>query len=207
MGITVGNSGDYGDYGDADYGITGNYGGLRWHEHLQLLGLETIAGPNRFRGGARNPPNAARLRLAARRKPYWRVFETGLHLGYRRTKEGGGSWIARRFIGEGRYLETKIGTADDLQDADGVALRSFADAQKAARDWWRIEQRGELGHAPDDGPYTVAKALEAYFADWDRRGSKGLAKDRAGGKCSHPPRAWKCGAWQAHHAAASRLAY
>jgi hypothetical protein len=48
---------------------------------------------------------AARLRLTARRKPYWRVLETGLHLGYRRTKEGGGTWVARRFIGEGRYKE------------------------------------------------------------------------------------------------------
>ncbi len=122
---------------------------------------------------------AARLRLTARRKPYWRVLETGLHLGYRRTKEGGGSWVARRFIGEGRYTETKVGVADDLQDADGVTLRSFKQAQDAAREWWRIEQRRELGHAPDDGPYTVAKALEAYFADRDQRGSKGLAKDRA----------------------------
>ncbi len=122
---------------------------------------------------------AARLRLTARRKPYWRLLETGLHLGYRRTKEGGGSWVARRFVGEGRYLETKIGTADDLQDADGVALRSFKQAQEAAREWWRNEERRALGHGPDDGPYTVAKALEAYFADRERRGSKGLAKDRA----------------------------
>lgn len=122
---------------------------------------------------------AARLRLTARRKPYWRVLETGLHLGYRRTKEGGGSWVARRFIGEGRYNETKIGTADDLQDADGVILRSFTQAQEAARAWWRAEARKELGHAPEDGPYTLARALDAYFADRDRRGSKGVAKDKA----------------------------
>jgi integrase len=125
---------------------------------------------------------AARLRLAPRRKPYWRLLESGLHLGYRRTKEGGGSWVARRFIGEGKYLETKVGTADDLQDADGVALRSFKQAQEKARDWWRIEQRREAGHAPDDGPYTVASALDAYFAERERRGSKGLAKDRAAAK-------------------------
>src|SRR5271154_3120407 len=121
----------------------------------------------------------ARLRLQTRRKPYWRGLESGLHLGYRRTKEGGGSWVARRFIGDGRYSETKVGTADDLQDADGVALRSFKHAQEAAREWWRIAQRQERGHAPDDGPYTVVKALEAYFADREQRGSKGLAKDRA----------------------------
>jgi integrase len=122
---------------------------------------------------------AARLRLPARRKPYWRVLETGLHLGYRRIKEGSGSWVARRFVGEGRYLETKVGTADDLQDADGVALRSFTQAQEAARDWWRREQRKALGHGPGDGPYTVGRALEDYFAERERRGSKGLAKDRA----------------------------
>ena len=122
---------------------------------------------------------AARLRLQARRKPYWRVLESGLHLGYRRTKEGGGSWVARRFIGEGRYSETKVGTADDLQDADGVALRSFKQAQEAARTWWRLAERREQGIAPDDGPYTVAAALDAYFGDRERRGSKGLAKDRA----------------------------
>lgn len=122
---------------------------------------------------------AARLRLTSRRKPYWRVLETGLHLGYRRTKEGGGSWIARRFVGDGRYNETKVGTADDLQDADGVILRSFKQAQEAARAWWRAEERKELGHTPDEGPYTVAKALDAYFADRERRGSKGVAKDKA----------------------------
>lgn len=121
----------------------------------------------------------ARLRLSPRRKPYWRILETGLHLGYRRTKDGGGSWIARRFVGDGRYNETKVGTADDLQDADGVVLRSFAQAQEAARAWWRAEARKELGHVPDDGPYTVGKALDAYFADRERRGSKGVAKDRA----------------------------
>src|ERR1700730_320344 len=122
---------------------------------------------------------AARLRLLTRRKPYWRVLESGLHLGYRRTKDGGGSWVARRFIGEGRYCETKIGTADDLQDADGVALRSFKQAQEATRTWWRLAQRRELGTGPDDGPYTGARAFDAYFSDRERRGSKGLAKDRA----------------------------
>jgi integrase len=123
---------------------------------------------------------SARLRLAPRRKPYWRVLETGLHLGYRRTKEGGGSWVARRFIGEGRYSETKIGTADDLQDADGVALHSFGQAQEEARKWWRGEQRRALGHAPaENGSLTVAKIVEPYFFERERRGSKGLSQDRS----------------------------
>jgi integrase len=122
---------------------------------------------------------AARLRLTPRGKPYWRILETGLHLGYRRTKEGGGSWVARRFIGEGRYLETKVGTADDLQDADSVALRSLGQAQEEARKWWRGEQRRALGHAPENGPLTIAKILEPYFVDREQSGSKGLTQARS----------------------------
>ena len=87
----------------------------------------------------------------------------------------GGSPVHRR----GQVSRDESRNGDDLQDADGVALRSFKQAQEKARDWWRSEQRREQGHAPDDGPYTVAKALDAYFAERERRGSKGLAKDRA----------------------------
>ena len=120
----------------------------------------------------------ARMRLAVRPKPYWRVIETGLHLGYRRTKTGGGSWVARRFIGEGRYGEIKLGTADDLGDADGITARSFRQAQDAARDWLRLEMRRDAGLEATIGPYTIAAALDAYFAERLRRGSKGLDKDK-----------------------------
>jgi integrase len=120
---------------------------------------------------------AARVRLEPRRKPYWRVLESGLHLGYRRTKEGGGSWVARRFIGEGKYKEHVFGVADDLQSADGVTVLTFSDAQAKAREWWKAAERADLGFAPVSGPYTVADALEAYFVERTRRGSKGVKKD------------------------------
>jgi integrase len=122
---------------------------------------------------------AARARLVPRGKPYWRVLESGLHLGYRRTKTGGGSWTARRFLGGGKYAERGLGLADDLQEADGATVLTFSDAQGKARVWWKTAERAELGLAPVDGPYTVGRALDAYFADRERRGSKGLAKDRA----------------------------
>jgi integrase len=121
---------------------------------------------------------AARFRLEPRRKPYWRVLESGLHLGYRRTKEGGGSWVARRFLGQGRYNERVFGVADDLQSADGVTVLTFSDAQAKARDWWKAAERADLGFAPVSGPYTVADALEAYFVERSRRGSKGVNKDQ-----------------------------
>jgi integrase len=121
---------------------------------------------------------AARVRLEPRRKPYWRVLESGLHLGYRRTKEGGGAWVARRFIGDGKYKERVFGVADDLQSADGVTILTFSDAQSKAREWWKAAERADLGFAPVSGPYTVADALEAYFVERARRGSKRVNKDQ-----------------------------
>ncbi len=128
----------------------------------------------------------ARQRLAARPKPYWRVLEKGLHLGYRRSAAGG-AWIARRFVGEGRYSEAKVGAADDMQDADGVAVRSFSQAQDATRAWWKSELRRDAGHAAETGPFTVADALDAYFAERERRGSKALDKDRAAARARIRP--------------------
>jgi len=120
----------------------------------------------------------ARLQLAPRRKPYWRSLEGGLHIGYRRTKKGGGSWVARRFVGERRYLETKLGTADDLQEADGVSIKSFRQAQEGAWAWWKAAQRADQGLAPETGPYTVEDALRDYFEAREHQGSKGAAGDR-----------------------------
>ena len=78
---------------------------------------------------------SARLRLAPRAKPYWRLLEQGLHLGYRRRATGG-TWIARRRDSNGTYNEEKLGLADDLQDANGVSILDFTQAQRAARTWW-----------------------------------------------------------------------
>jgi hypothetical protein len=75
--------------------------------------------------------------------------------------------MARRFICEHRYLETKLATADDLQDADGVALQSFR--QAAAR----VDQ----GIAPDTGPHTIADTLRDYFEAREHEGSKGVKGD------------------------------
>src|SRR5829696_7650696 len=98
----------------------------------------------------------ARLRLAPRSKPYWRSIETGLHIGYRRLSQGSGTWVARRFCGAGRYRERQLGTADDLQEADGATVLDFREAQDAARAWWKAEQREALGLEPSRrGPYTV----------------------------------------------------
>src|SRR5262249_60711304 len=77
----------------------------------------------------------ARLRLPIRSEPYWRGLEKGFALGYRRRGKGG-TWLSRRRPDGGGYTEHKIGTSDDLQDADGVAILDYGQAQKAARAWW-----------------------------------------------------------------------
>src|SRR5262245_62431524 len=70
----------------------------------------------------------ARARLRVAHKPYFRLIEPGLHLGYRKLASGPGTWLARRYNGAGAYtlenLRTADGTlviADDYSDADGRA--------------------------------------------------------------------------------------
>ncbi len=113
----------------------------------------------------------ARLRLPIRSEPYWRGLEKGFALGYRRRGKGG-TWLARRRPDGGGYSEHKIGTSDDLQDADGVAVLDYGQAQKAARAWWRAELRREEGHDTRSGPYTVADAVADYLKELEGRGAK-----------------------------------
>jgi integrase len=115
---------------------------------------------------------SARLRLPVQAKPYWRVIEQGLHLGYRRRATGG-TWIARRRDEHGLYRETKLGLADDLQDANGEGILDFSQAQRAARQWSTNQQRLACGIAPpSSGPYTVARAMADYLDDYRRRAGK-----------------------------------
>ena len=132
--------------------------------------------------------SAARLRLDARRKPYWRVLESGLHLGYRRTKEGGGSWVARRFIGDGKYKEHVFGVADDLQSADGVTILTFF--RRPGEGAGMVESgraRGPSGSRPSAVLTLSLSTLEAYFVERARRGSKRVNKGRASSKARIMP--------------------
>src|SRR5262245_13133898 len=113
---------------------------------------------------------SARLRLPTRPKPYWRLIEQGLHLGYRRRATGG-TWIARRRNDRGIYREAKLGLADDLQDANGDIVLDFSQAQRNARTWWMHEQRLASGFGTTE-PYTVAHAIRDYVKDYRHRGGK-----------------------------------
>jgi integrase len=103
----------------------------------------------------------ARRKLKARDKPYYRSIERGLHLGYRRHRDGTGAWMARHYVGEQSYQVESIGAADDLSDADGAAILTYWQAVENARARMQARAHVVAGKA---GPLTVADALDAYLA-------------------------------------------
>jgi len=105
---------------------------------------------------------AARLRLKKRREPYWRSISEGLAVGYRSGAKGG-TWIARHYSTEHGRRFHAIGTADDVADADGAHVLSFAQAQEAARKWFAHLARHDRGEV-SSGPYTVRECVEEYLA-------------------------------------------
>lgn len=111
---------------------------------------------------------AARGRLEARKKPYYRVIEAGKHIGYYKGLRTG-SWLARTLDGS-RYVEKKLGTADDTLDANGMDVLSFSEAQAAARKWFDELARAE--HGTPAGPYSVKQACKDYLTDYKHRRGK-----------------------------------
>ena len=113
---------------------------------------------------------SARVRLTARREPYWTVISEGCALGYRSGAKGG-TWIARFRDDTGRQHYEALGAADDARDPDGLSVFSFAQAQEMARTFFARKARAVAGDmAPRDGPYTVADALDDYFKSYAKRG-------------------------------------
>src|SRR5580698_10291888 len=77
---------------------------------------------------------AARLRLKPRREPYWRAISGGMAVGYRKGAAGG-TWIGKFYSAEHGRQYQALGKSDDVVDADGVHVLSFAQAQESARKW------------------------------------------------------------------------
>lgn len=96
----------------------------------------------------------ARTRLKLRHQPYWRQIHTGLSIGYRKGKRGG-VWLARKLDPAGRYGFERLGISDDLQDANGIDVFSYAQAHRKAL---------ELSNAKvQTGSYTVGDAARDYL--------------------------------------------
>jgi integrase len=103
---------------------------------------------------------AAREKLKARGKPYWRTIEQGVHLGYRRLRGKAGTWWSRHYLGDQEYRVEPIGPADDLSDADGVAILSYWQAVDKARE--RMVQRAHAA-AGKRGPLIVDDVMADYL--------------------------------------------
>lgn len=124
---------------------------------------------------------SARLKLASRREPYWTALSGGCHVGYRCTPSGGGTWIGRyRDNATGKRHFDALGAADDIRDADGITVFSFAHAQTRAREFFDRKAREMAGDlAPDDGTLTVEVACKTYMVDYARRGGRGSAQTQS----------------------------
>jgi integrase len=113
----------------------------------------------RTRQDKRLDTRSARLHLSKRPEPYWRPISQGLAIGYRRGSKGG-TWIAKHYAPATRRRFEALGTADDIVDADGVHVLSFAQAQEAARAWFAELALQDSGGPR--GPYTVKQACDDY---------------------------------------------
>jgi integrase len=111
----------------------------------------------------------ARRKLKARGKPYYRMMEPGLlHLGYRRLKgQQAGTWVARHYLGDQAYRVERIGTADDLSDANGVTILNFSQAQTKARKL--MDERAQEAEGKS-APLTVAGTMDAYLDHLESHG-------------------------------------
>jgi integrase len=118
-----------------------------------------------------------RIKLAARRDPYWHLIAQGQHVGYRRI-DLGGTWIARAYDPERGRRFHSLGSSDDTAPADGTTVLSFQQAVEAAQTWFKQLTHHDAGDVLT-GPYTVQQLMADYHADRRRETRKDLSRTRS----------------------------
>ena len=100
----------------------------------------------------------ARRKLKEGRQPHWSTIVQGRdHLGWQRWPEDdAGRWVLRRRRG-GDYTTQTIGTADDVQKADGLTIFTYEQARERAVE---LSSSGENRPA---GRLTVQQAMVDYL--------------------------------------------
>ncbi len=104
----------------------------------------------------------ARIKLKKRKKPYWKLIDRDCYVGYYRGAKTG-TWIARRHLGESKYVEQKIGITDDIQDADGKNILDFFQAQNLVRKWFI--QSLQSADSKNNAPCTISEISTEYL-EW-----------------------------------------
>ncbi len=105
-----------------------------------------------------------RDRLTPNREPYWTRLRTGLFVGYRKLRNGDGTWIARWRNDEGKQKTHALGTFD-----------RYDTAAQAAGEW---AQNCELGASTTTT--SVKQACEAYVNKLSAEGRTASSNDAKG---------------------------
>ena len=124
----------------------------------------------------------ARRRLKPKKNsvPYWRFIAAGRYIGYRPHVGARhfGTWLARLYVGDEKYLIATLGTADDRAPADGETLLSYREALDKAQEWCDLQERKAKGTAPrEPESYTVTQCMDDYL-DWYAAHRKALSTTR-----------------------------
>ncbi len=101
--------------------------------------------------------------LKQRREPYWSRITVGLFVGYRKLREGEGTWITRKRDDDGKQRYQAIGAFPD-----------YDEAVKAAQAW---SKQHELGI---DAQGTVEEACRAYVKYLEQHKSIKASQDAGG---------------------------
>jgi integrase len=102
----------------------------------------------------------ARQKLPRQHEPYRHEVRRGLHIGYRKGRDGGTWWL--REYRDRRQAKRPVGIADDQLDANGETVFSWADLLKIALG----ETRPTVTRS---AAYTLRQAFEDY---WEFRAAK-----------------------------------
>lgn len=95
---------------------------------------------------------SSRAKLKQRREPYWVPIVRGCALGYRKGKTGG-TWIARIRREDGKQEYHALGSADDLNDGNGLGYEA---ALREGRKRFKVPAGA--------GKHTVGDALDNYLS-------------------------------------------
>jgi hypothetical protein len=139
-----------------------------------------------MRAGQIDTP-AKRLKLRARKNPYWQGVSGGrggVSLGFRKTAKGPGVWVAKIVI-DGQRIEERIGASDEATQSEGAL--SFPKAVAEALTWGK-QQAAAVAIAGEVAALakipTVRLAVESYVdmrkARAGRSGSEGSLKLHVG---------------------------
>lgn len=104
----------------------------------------------------------ARARLKVQKEPHWGKVRPGLFVGYYKGSHSGAWWV-RRYAGSQTYQKAVIGAADDTQDANGVDVLDYFQAQKKAMQWADAAVQEQHGRNGRLSPCTVGEAVSHYL--------------------------------------------